>query len=311
MGNKGAVPRRPARRWGLSGTARRIVPVAFAWVLCWAAPALAELDDLRVRLTADVTYDDNVSRARLDDKLHDTFATINLGATLPWELTSRSRLVLNANAGADKFDKYDGLDRTYANIQAELQYRSSGQFGEPIWGIFARQGQDWYNSTLRDGYRFSGGLSVRKPFTDRIFFFSALAYNQRDGHSTVFDTRDISLRATIDYALARKQTLYFGLELRDGDLVSTARSNLRYLDIAEAVVQDDAFTDTTRFAYRFKAYTGIGTLGYNYSFSERAALDIAYRYGYARPQDQPNPAIWSDSLYYTAQQVTASLLVRF
>jgi hypothetical protein len=280
-------------------------------LFCWACPAFAEWDDLRLRLTGEVTYDDNVSRARLDDKLHDTFATINLGATMPWQITPQSRLVFSANAGTETFDHFHGLNRGFANIQGELQYRSSGAFGEPIWGIFARQGQDWYDSTLRDGYRFSGGLSLRKPVTDRIFFFSALAYNQRDGHSTVFDTRDVSLRANVDYSLAGKQTLYFGLEARDGDIVSTARSNLKYLDIADALVQDDAFTDTTRFAYRFKAYTGIGTLGYNYAFAERAAFDIAYRYAYSRPREQPNRAIWSDTLYYTDQQVTASVLVRF
>lgn len=309
MESKGAVPRGSAGRGLASGVSRRIFAVALA---CAAAPsAYAELADLRFRLSADATYDDNVTRARKDDKLHDSVGTLNLGASLPLQLTAKSRLVFNANVGGEKFNRYTGLDRIYANLQGEIQYRNSGQFSEPIWGIFVRQGQDGYETYLRDGYRFSAGLSFRKPLSDKLFFFSALAYNQRDGKSTVFDTKEVSLRGNVDYALTRRQTLYFGLDARDGDIVSTARSNLAFFDIAQAVVQDDAFTDTTRFAYRFKAYTGIATLGYNLAIGERVALDIAYRAAYSRPHDQPPSQVTMEKIDYLDNQVTLSLLIRF
>ena len=309
MESKGAVPRSSAGRGLASCVSRRIFAVALA---CVASPsAYAELADLRFRLSADATYDDNVTRARKDDKLHDSVGTLNLGASLPLQLTAKSRLVFNANVGGEKFNRYTGLDRIYANLQGEIQYRNSGQFSEPIWGIFVRQGQDGYETYLRDGYRFSAGLSFRKPLSDKLFFFSALAYNQRDGKSTVFDTKEVSLRGNVDYALTRRQTLYFGLDARDGDIVSTARSNLAFFDIAQAVVQDDAFTDTTRFAYRFKAYTGIATLGYNLAIGERVALDIAYRAAYSRPHDQPPSQVTMEKIDYLDNQVTLSLLIRF
>jgi hypothetical protein len=311
MQGKGAVPRANARQGTVACIFRRVIGAAMGFTLLCASSAFADLDDIRFRVTADATYDDNISRARKDDKLDDSFATLSLGASVPWQLSARSRLVVSANVAGEKFKRFSGLDRNFANIQGELQFRNSGQFSEPIWGIFARQGRDWYESELRDGYRTSAGVSVRKPLTDRIFFFSALAYNQRDGRSTVFDTKEVSLRANIDYSLSRRQTLYFGLEGRDGDLVSTARPNLAYFDIAQAVVQDDVFTDTTRFSYRFKAYTGIATLGYNLALGEHAALDLAYRAAYARPHDQPPSAVATETIDYVAQQVTLSLLVRF
>ena len=308
---KGAVPRNPARQGTVAGSSRLFFAAAIACALCWAPSASADLNDIRFRLTADATYDDNVSRARKDDKLSDSFATLNLGASVPWQLSAKSRFVVSANAGREKFDRYTGLDRYYANVQGELQFRNSGQFSEPIWAIFARQGEDWYESNLRDGYRTSAGVSVRKPVTDRIFFFSALAYNQREGRSTVFDTKEVSLRANVDYSLTRRQTLYFGLEGRDGDIVSTARANLAYFDIAQAVVQDDVFTDTTRFAYRFKAYTGIANIGYNFAMGEHAALDLAYRVAYSRPHDQPPSVVTTERIDYVDNQVTLSLLIRF
>jgi hypothetical protein len=308
---KGAGPRSSARKGGRSGIACGLYAVAMACSMSWAHAAYAALDDIRVRVNADVTYDDNVSRARGEDKLHDSSTSLNLGANLPLQLSATSRLMLIANVGGEKFERYTGLDRFYANLQGELQYRRSGEFSAPIWGVFARQGQDWYDSSLRDGYRFSAGFTVRKPLTDRLFLFSAIAYNQHDGRSDVFDTREASVRANLDYSLSRRQTLYFGLEARDGDIVSTARPKLAYVDIAQAIVLDDVFTDTARYSYRFKAYTGIATIGYNLALGERAALDLAYRAAYSRPHDQPPAAVGADTIDYVDNQVTLSILIRF
>lgn len=284
---------------------------AVACVAFSAPPVLAEWDDIRFRLGADVTYDDNVSRAREDDQFDDSFGTLNLGVTSPWQLSKTTRVVLNGNVGAEQFEVYSGLDRSYANIQAEVQYRGSGQFGTPIWSVFGRQGQDWYKSSLRDGFRDSIGIAVRKPVTDKIFFFGALAYNQRDGRSKVFDTKEVALRANLDYSLSRRQTLYFGLEGRDGDIVSTARPNLAFFDIADALITDDVFVDTPRFAYRFKAYTGIATLGYNLALGEKFALDLSYRLAYSVPHEQPPSVVTTDTIDYWDNQVTLSLLYRF
>ena len=311
MGSKGAVPCNPAQSEGYSGVARRFIATAIACAAFWAPAAFADLNDLRFQLAVDATYDDNVSRAGKDAKLYDSFGTLNLGARLPWALSETTRLVLNANVGGEEFRTYSGLNRVYANLQGELQYRKSGQFSEPIWGVFVRQGEDWYDSTLRDGYRTSAGLTFRKPVTDKLFLFSALAYSQRDGRSTVFDTKEVSVRANLDYSLSRRQTLYFGLEGRDGDIVSTAPPNLAYFDIADAVVQDDVFTVPPRLSYRLKAYTGIATFGYNFALGEQAALDLGFRAAYSRPHDQPSSVVTTDTIDYVDYQATVSILIRF
>jgi hypothetical protein len=288
----------------------RATAAAACALLCPAA--LADLDDLKFRISADAAYDDNVTRASGDDRLDDSFGALSLGASYPWQWSRNTRLVLNASAGADRFRRYRGLDRAYGVLQAELQYRDSAWFDAPIWGLLVRQGIDEYDSSeLRDGYRTSVAITLRQPLTDRVFLFGALAYNQRDGRSTVFDTQEVSLRGSLDYSLTRQQTLYFGLEARVGDIVSTARPSLAFLDIADAVIVDDAFTDTTRLAYRIEATTGILTLGYNIAFGEKVALDLAYLGAYSRPKQQPPASVQSEKVYYTANQVIASLLFRF
>ena len=311
MGSKGAVPRNAARRWISSDYSRRFLAAAIVCAAFWAPPVSADLQGLRYQLAVDATYDDNISRATEDEKLYDSFGTLNLGASLPWSLSYTSRLVLNANVGGETFLRYSGLNRLYANLQVEYQYRNSGQFSEPIWGVFLRHGADAYESYLRDGFRTSAGITFRKPVTDKIFLFSALAYSQRDGRSTVFDTKEVSLRANLDYSLSRRQTLYFGLEGRDGDIVSTALPKLAYFDIADAVVRDDVFTDPQRYSYRIQAYTGIATLGYNFAFGERASLDLGGRVAYSRPHDQPPSVVTTETIDYVDYQVTLSLLIRF
>jgi hypothetical protein len=286
---------------------------ALACAAGWAPAAAAQsrLGDLSVRAVADVGWDDNVNRAQNAYSLADAFATLTLDARVPFTLSDHTRLLLGASGGGQAFDRYDGLTHSFIGLQGELQYRASSGFGAPIWSAFLRGETDWYRSSLRDGYNASAGVSVRKPWTDRILLFGAAAYNWRDGRSAVFDTRDWSLRGNLDYSTTGQQTAYLGLEYRDGDAVSTAPATLAYLDIADAVVLDDVFTGPPHYSYRYQARTGILTLGYNVAIGARQALDIAYRAAYAVPKDQPPASVSPDRLYYVVQQVTVSYLLRF
>jgi hypothetical protein len=278
MGTQGGVPR---LFWPLVAAAgwlcRLLILGSGMGAICCVPSAHAASEDLRVRVSADYTWDDNVARATRQDRLGDRFATLTLGATLPLELTPLTRLFFNGTVGGELFNRYTGLDRVFGDIQGEIQYRSSGGYTAPIWAIFVRQRAESFDSTLRDNDLTSAGLSVRNPVTDRIFLFGAASYNQRNARNTVFDTREFSLRGTLDYSLSRRQTVYLGLEYKDGDSVSTARPSLALSDIARASVLDDVFTDTTRIDYRFRARTRIMTLGNNLAIAHRAPLNIHYR----------------------------------
>ena len=305
---------------------RRCVAREFAprnWVSCHACAfvilvaisgasiAFAGMDDLRIRADVDYTWDDNVPRATTDQKLSDSFATLALGANLPLELTPHSRLVLNATLGGQTYIRYTGLDQVAFDIQGEWQYRSSGQYSAPIWSVFVRERFDWFNSDLRDGYRTSLGVSVRKPVTDRIVAFGAVAFNYGNAQSDVFDTRNVSVRGTLDYSLSRRNSLYLGLEYRDGQSVSTMLPSPAFRSIAQARVLDDVFTDPQRTDYRFDARTGILTLGYNFAITERQALDISYHGVYSKPKEQPDSSLTTSTVYYVDNQITVSYLIRF
>jgi hypothetical protein len=173
---------------------------------------------------------------------------------------------------------------------------------------------DSYQSNLRDGYRHALGVTVLKPATDRLTLFGALVRNISDGKSAVFDARNTSLRGNADWSLSRWDTVYLGAEYRRGDSISTVSRNdpirtLGFINTASAIIQDDAFSDT-RDAYRLKATTVIGTLGYNRAFGAGQALDITWRRAQSSIQNAVSPLSGSD-LRYTVNQYSLAYLVRF
>jgi hypothetical protein len=241
------------------------------------AAALADEHTLGLLVEAGVTTDDNVTRSRGDDRLSDTSYDVRLTWTRAFPRSMHTRLLLSGIAGAERFSSYAGLSHAFVGVQGEFQYRESGAFLAPTFGIFGRAVAEAYDSRLRDGYRYSVGGRILQPLTDRLNLSVALAYNARDGRSRVFDGHDYAARANLDYAVSARSTLYLGGEYRRGHLVSTARPSLYYVDIAEASIQDDAFPDSGRLAYRVRARTGIATLGYNLGLSENQSLDFSLR----------------------------------
>ncbi len=273
-------------------------------------------DFLGFRAEASYTTDDNVTRAPSGDALRDRILGVRASASAAIPVSTRTRAVVQGFAGTQKFSTYTGLSNTFIGAQGDLAFRSSGEFGAATYGAFVRTAKEAYESNLRDGYRHAFGVTVIKPATDRIQFFGALARNISDGRSAVFDARNVSVRGSVDWSLGRWDTVFLGLERRSGDSVSTVSRNdpirtLGFVNTATPnIIQDDAFTDTTRDAYRLKASTLLATLGYNRAFGEGHALDISWRRAQSSVQNAVAPASGSD-LRYTVNQISVAYLGRF
>jgi hypothetical protein len=220
-----------------------------AWILVGLPCAQAD-ESLGLGIEASVTADDNVTRGYGDDNvLSDQFAGVSLSKSLRFPVSAHTRLSVLGFAGFNSYLEYTGLSHSYAGLQGDFQYRPSAGFFAPTYALFVRTAIEAYQSEARDSNRASAGLSVRKPLTDQVQLSGALNYNWRDGKSEVFDTSDVALRLNADYAFSRHDTVYLGLEYRVGDIVSTGEPSTAFVDIATAIVLDDAFEDTTRYAY--------------------------------------------------------------
>jgi hypothetical protein len=267
------------------------------------------------RAEASYTTDDNVTRSPAGDALRDRILGVRVSAGGVIPLSARTRAAVQGFVGTQRFGTYTGLSNNFIGTQGDIFFRASGEFGAPTYGAFIRTAREEYESTLRDGYRHAFGVTVQKPATDKVQLSGGLTYNITDGKSAVFDAKNVSLRGSADWSLGRWDTVYLGAEYRRGDSVSTvSRSDpnrtLGFVNTASNIIQDDAFNDTTRDAYRLKASTLIATLGYNRAFGERHALDVSWRRAQSSVRNAVSPASGSD-LNYTVNQISAAYLVRF
>ncbi len=263
-----------------------------------------------IRVEAGYSWDDNVTRARDEaSKLTDSIFNLGLSYGRFFPLGANSRAAATLSFSGEKFRNYGGLGNASLGTQGEYQYRTSAAFDAVTFGIFARLSFDEFESGFRDGHRYSVGVNARRSLTDRIDVFAELAGNVRYAKSAVFDRRDISLRGNIDYALTKKSTIYLTGEFRRGDVVSTGLPSLANLDIAEVLVQDDAY-DGRFFAYRADARSIIGTVGYNYSLGARDSIDFSWRRAEAKPTGNLGFQV-EGAFKYVANQYSIVYLTRF
>jgi hypothetical protein len=271
-----------------------------------------------VRIEASITADDNVTRAGGSDALRDSILGVRVSKGLTLPVSQRTRAIIQGFVGGEKFFKYDGLSHNFFGAQGDFQYRSSGEFSAATYSAFARTQAEYFQSNLRDGYRHAYGVTVLKPLTDRVTFLAALQQNVIDGKSTVFDTKNTALRANFDWNASTWDTFYAGAEYRKGDFVSTAcfacdpvKTSGLVNTATPNVIQDDAFTDTVRNAYKLKANIIVATLGYNRGFGGGQSLDLSWRRATSSlAQEAIAPASKSD-FAYTVNQYSLAYLVRF
>ena len=269
----------------------------------------AGADSPGVGVELSFTSDDNVNRGAEGDVLSDRVLGVRVTASAAVPISTHTRAVVLGLAGAERFNTYTGLSRNFIGAQGDFKYRASGDFGAATWGAFVRTAAEYYESDLRDGYRHAFGLNVVKPVTDRVQVFGALAGYITDGSSTVFDTKNVSLRGNADWSFTRWDLVYLGLEYRQGDIVSSMIPTLTTAGISPHVT-DDAFDDG-REAYRFKARTWITTLGYNHAFGARHSLDLVWRRAQATALDSAGSSYSASDLRYVVNQFSLAYLARF
>ena len=279
-------------------------------------------DNLGIQVDAGYMFDDNVTRAQAGSqagsqagqgKLADSSYSVNLGKSMALPLSDHARVLLSGTVGGESFYQYDGLSRLSGGVLGEFQYRGSADFSTPTLGVFIRTFADQYHSDLRDGHRFSGGISIRQPVTDRIQLFAVVARNQRQSKSDVFDTRDRAARINLDYELSTTSTIYLGGEYRRGNLVTTGPAPSIYGKRGVAAL-DDAYPGQQIYSYRLDGATVISTLGYNLGFGSRDSIDFSWRRISSKLDDTSTTAIYAVNTpapSYIANQFTVVYLVRF
>lgn len=275
------------------------------------SPILSFSKPLGIQVDSSYTFDNNVTRGN-KTRLVDSSYAVSLRKIAIFPINDHTRALLTGLLDGDKFYRYNGLSSITGGVQGELQYRRSAEFSAATFGLFARASDDQYKSDLRDGHRYSTGISMRQPVTDRISMFGALAHNRRNSKNEVFDIRDNSVRLNLDYELNPTGTIYLGGEHRRGDVVTMGPPP--GMHSTSVSVLDDAFPGGQLFSYRFDGSTVITTLGYNIGMGSRDSFDFSWRRIHSTIDAASSSGLYASSTpasSYTSNQFSVAYLVRF
>ncbi|MEO7245806.1 MAG: autotransporter domain-containing protein, partial [Rubrivivax sp.] len=256
-----------------------------------------------------LVWDDNITRGKdAQDRLSDVVWRVMASRDKVVEINRRTQAVVRLGLGAEAPRRVPALGRAMVELRGELRYRGAGDFLAPTYSLSADAAYDDYRSALRDGARFGLDVLVRWPLTDRIEAGAGAAHNQRRGRSEVFHLADNSLRMSLDYRLGERGILYGAVEWRDGDHVSSGRTSLENLNLAEVFVDDDAFAGRNFQSYRFAARTGLLRLGANWQLGSASSLDLSWSRAGATPRERLSAL---STPHYFANQVSLLILARY
>src|SRR5258706_11253529 len=148
-----------------------------------------------VRAEVSYTSDSNVTRAPAGDALRDGIlsARVSAGGAIP--LSTRTRVSVQGFAGTQRFSTYTGFSNNFIGTQGDFFFRSSGEFGAPTYGAFARTAKEEYESTLRDGYCHAERVTVAVAQGRFVLFFRGA------GESPVGGRAELARRAEEEVSL--------------------------------------------------------------------------------------------------------------
>lgn len=257
---------------------------AGALLLLIAVPAHAE-HHVRLHWSGELGlgYDDNVGNAAEDNDVLDSgvvSGSLNLDYTRV--LSLNTALLLRGGLQGEGYEAENGLSSGRVLAMARLSHRPSGGFYVPTFAIWSSVAALEFNSTMRDGFEYRGGVFMTEPLTTTISARLSVSAQERSADNTVFDTSGWSAALNLDWAVLPQLTVYTGYQFLDGDVVSTGTVPPKSSHIptgcgsASACDPDDALDG--QFAYRVDARTHVATLGMNVPLSHRLAVDAQSRY---------------------------------
>ena len=276
-------------------------------ILSLLLPATAAQAENTFRLSGStaVGYDANVANAESGGQVPATgFGSASLSAQYAIPMPLNTQLVLRGTVGGDQYFHYVGLSDATATALARLLYRPSGAFYAPLFAIWGSADESRFGSRMRDSADYRGGAFVREQLTTDISLRLGGTYAERHSKSNVFDLRGQTANLDMDWQFTSSLTGYLGYGFRYGDVFSTGVPTIKIVSAATVIEADDAFGGQTadEFAYRFKGHSQIGTLGLNYAFSPRFAIDL-------QATDINTRAGWGN--HYNHPSGVLSLLTRF
>lgn len=255
------------------------------WALHAADASAGWIDNIGL----DLRYDDNVTRAQLDQDIkRDSALVISAASATRYRLTDNSSVSLTASLSGSAYRRYDGLDNLNAGLA--LAYRWKPGLGPyvPELHFSGSAARLEFRDGARDGWLYAGEVGIAKRLSDRAGLQMAWQVDQRRSDTVsarlvpeiaadVFNLTSRSVRFSGDYSLSADYVLSGAYSLRDGDVVSTTLRNLPIFLASRAIAMDPVF-GPDQVAYTMKALTRGLSLGVSRLIGAQASLTLGYEH---------------------------------
>lgn len=258
--------------------------------LC-VAPALASASDWLLDGTVGLIAYDNAARSRLASD-HRSATALEIDVAGHYQPATRTAGVLSFEAwgGADRYDRFHGLNQVRAGVGATYFARIGLGPSVPWWSASIRAGYHDFEHSLRDGAEWQMTLAVGKSVSDLVDLTTRATVRRRRADSPVFSSDTLRLGFEVDYRVPAG-TVFGGLSWQRGDLASSIAGPG---NVGPVWVDDPTFGATWR-SYRVDADVLATTLGAQLPVGAMSHLVLAWERldGRARPF----PADYDGNIY--------------
>lgn len=282
---------------------------AIAAIFLLAAP-LANAQEGRYGLSADIVHDDNATRGLYEaDRKADNIVAIEGSATRSVLLSAKSGALFRAIARYSHFTDIKDISNLALIGRAAWRYQPTPGYSAP-WFELAGQAEllRHSDSELRDGNIIGGEASVGSHVTDRTRLSAGLGLDKRSGGGPagLYDLSTNRLWATIDYRVGVRNTIYGRFTRLAGDQVF---NSITVSGLSPVWEPDPVFVGVLGRAtdsYRLDATTLSLEVGFNYPLGRGQALDFSAARHDSKAGEGP-----VEGVKYSITQLRASYLYRF
>lgn len=267
-----------SRCWRLQATLRAAIVLS---VICAPGTACAQwsIDAQGTRL-----HDSNVPRAQLaSDVMGDSVTRVSVAASRELYAGADSSIAFTGEAAVAAYDRFHSLSNTSLGALLTARRKLGLGLTAPWLELSASAARESYSSTIRTGSSYAAAFTGGRRFSELFDVQLGARYDRRRADNDVpdvpgisgraFDLQGRSLFAQLTLAISQSLLVNIGLNVRHGDVVSTASETPFIIAAANAICLDPAFGDEG-YAYRLSGgITRTASAGLSWALGAHSSLE--------------------------------------
>lgn len=235
----------------------------------------------RASLSYGITYDDNITRAELDQDIESAvIASFEAAIAKKLIVNDSSYLTLRTLIALNKYSDFSKFDNTRFGVGAGYQIKPTAGFTAPVYFLYGRYEVMSFDSDQRDGSVLHFTLGLRKRYSELLSLQFGYNNENADADHPVFDHNINKLYLDLEYLLTAENSMYITLSYYDGDVTATTRVTPKIKNSSTVNVRDDAFRELAppRWAYKLDAETSAIKIGDIHVFNRYHGIDTSLFY---------------------------------